>query len=79
MVVTERLSSLTGSSLVTWTADKYGPPVSYSHALTPANYFEIVVDAATSGRENDGDDDDLGGASSSGMSNLTIVNNANNP
>jgi len=50
MVVTERLATLSGTELVTWTADKYGPPVSYNEVITPANHFELTVDGGGMGR-----------------------------
>ena len=44
MVVTERLATLSGTELVSWTADKYGVPVSYNEVDTPANHFDLTVD-----------------------------------
>ena len=43
-VVSERLTSLSGTELVSWIIEKYGPPVSYNEVLTPANYFELNFD-----------------------------------
>ena len=47
------MNGLSGTRLIEWTTDKYGPPVSYSEVSSLANYFDITVDGG--GRCNEYD------------------------
>ena len=43
-VAAEQLGSLSGPDLLSWTADKYGEPLSYTRVSQPANHIDVTVD-----------------------------------